>query len=91
MDAVLHRERLSDGKKRLHGLPVPIGLLPDGAMVALGAESYLIARGQLLRWSFDGYHRADVGAAAMLLTPPSILHALNAGYQPVLHPSASSA
>jgi hypothetical protein len=92
MDAVLHRERLSGGKKRLHALPAPIERLPDGAMVALGSESYLIARGQLQRWSFEGYHRADVdAAAAMLLTPPSILHALSAGYQPVLHPSASSA
>jgi hypothetical protein len=91
MDAVLHRERLSGGKKRLHALPAPIERLPDGAMVALGSESYVIARGQLLRWSFDGYHRADVDAAAMLLTPPSILHALSAGYQPVLHPSASLA
>jgi hypothetical protein len=92
MDAVLHRERLSDGKKRPHALPAPIERLPDGAMVALGSESYLIARGQLRRWSFEGYHRADAGAAAaMLLTPPSILHALSAGYQPVLHPSASSA
>jgi hypothetical protein len=92
MDAVLHRERLSGGKKRLHALPAPIERLPDGAMVALGSESYLIARGQLQRWSFEGYHRADVdSAAAMLLTPPSILHALSAGYQPVLHPSASSA
>jgi hypothetical protein len=91
MDAVLHRERLSGGKKRLHALPAPIERLPDGAMVARGGDGYLIARGQLLRWSFDGYHRADVDAAAMLLTPPSILHALSAGYQPVLHPSASSA
>jgi hypothetical protein len=92
MDTVLHRERLSGGKKRLHALPAPIERLPDGAMVALGSESYLIARGQLQRWSFEGYHRADVdAAAAMLLTPPSILHALGAGYQPALHPSASSA
>ena len=27
----------------------------------------------------------------MLLTPPSTLRALNAGYQPVLHPSATGA
>jgi hypothetical protein len=92
MDAVLHSERLSGAKKRLHTLPAPIELLPVGAMVALGSECYLIARGQLQRWSLEGYRRADVdAAAAMLLTPPSILRALSAGYQPVLHPSASSA
>jgi hypothetical protein len=92
MDAALHRERLSDGRKRLHALPLPVEQLPDGAMVALDGESYLIAKGRLLRWSFAGYHRADVdGAAAMLLTPPSTLRVLSAGYRPVLHPSAGLA
>jgi hypothetical protein len=92
MDAVLHRERLSEAKKRLHELPSPIERLPDGAMIALGGESYVIAKGRLLRWSFEGYRRANVAtAAAMLLTPPSTLRAFSAGYRPVLHPSASSA
>src|SRR5882757_10146179 len=40
MDAVLHRERLSEAKKRLHEFPVPIKQLPDGAMIALGGESH---------------------------------------------------
>ena len=92
MDTVLHRERLSaTRKKRLHELPAPIGQLPDGAMVAVGDESHLVVSGRPLRWSFEGYHRADIdAAAALLLTPPSTLRALGAGYQPVLHPSASS-
>jgi hypothetical protein len=89
MDAVLHRERLSGGKKRLHELPVPIERLPDGAMIARSGESYVIANGRMLRWSFEGYHFSDVSAgAAMLLTPPSTLRAFSAGYRPVLHPSA---
>ena len=33
IDAVLHRERLDRGRKRLHPLPVPLRELPDGAMV----------------------------------------------------------
>jgi hypothetical protein len=89
IDAVLHRERLDGRTKRLHKLPAPVERLADGAMVALGSESYLVANGKLLRWSFDGYHSANVSAgAAMLLTPPSTLRALDAGYRPVLHPSA---
>jgi hypothetical protein len=92
IDAVLHRERLEGRKKRLHPLPAPIEQLPDGAMVAVGGESYVIAKGEPLRWSFEGYLHTDVDAsAAMLLTPPSTLRALSAGYQPVLHPSAHSA
>jgi hypothetical protein len=89
IDVVLHRERLDGRAKRLHSLPAPIERLADGAMVALDGESYLVASGRLLRWSFDGYYRGDANAgAAMLLTPPSTLRALTSGYRPVLHPSA---
>ena len=89
IDAVLHRERLDLGRKRLHPLPMPPAQLPDGAMVQDGAQSYLIAQGRVLLWSPAGYRAADRALqAAMLLTPPSTLRALSAGYRPVLHPSA---
>ena len=90
MDAVLHRERLERGKKRLHPLPVPVKQLPDGAMVQRGEESFLILQGKALQWSMAGYRETD-GAIenALLLTPLSTLRALGAGYRPVLHPSAT--
>ena len=89
IDAVLHTERLNGKAKRLHALPMPLEKLPDGAMVQAAGKSYLIAQGRALLWSFDGYCKTknplrDVA----LLTPPSTLHALRAGYRPVLHPSA---
>jgi hypothetical protein len=89
IDAVLHRERLASGKKQLHALPMPLEELPDGAMVQEGTESYLLARGRAWLWSPAGY-RETLNAIkdAMLLTPPSTLRALRAGYRPVLHPSA---
>lgn len=88
MDAVLHRERFASGKK-LHPLPMPLEKLPDGAMVQAGGASYVIAKGRALRWSFAGYRAAErVVADAMLITPPSTLRALAAGFRPVLHPSA---
>ena len=75
MDAMLHNERLDGRVKRLHPLPVPISKLPEGAMVALGNESYLIAKGEAWRWSFAGYTPASEGLAdARLLTPPSIVN-----------------
>ena len=90
IDAVLHGERLDGRAKRLHALPVPVERLPDGAMVALDRESYLIAQGRALKWSPAGYREAQgTLAVAMLLTPPSTLCALSAGYRPLLHPSAS--
>ena len=89
IDAVLHRERLSGGNKRLHMLPKPLEQLPDGAMVQRESEIYLIAQGRALSWSPAGYRSAQTAPqAAMLLTPPSTLRALSAGYRPLLHPSA---
>jgi hypothetical protein len=88
IDAVLHRERFASGKK-LHPLSVRLEKLPDGAMVQAGAESFLITGGKPLRWSFAGYRKVDAPIGeAMLITPPSTVRALAAGFQPVLHPSA---
>jgi hypothetical protein len=46
-------------------------------------------QGRALPWSVAGYDapRDDI-TAPLLLTPPSTLRALRAGYQPVLHPTA---
>ena len=88
IDAVLHRERLEGGSKRMHALPMRLSGLPDGAMVQAGEESFLIAQARALIWSPAGYREA-VGAIkdAMLLTPLSTLRAFSAGYRPVLHRS----
>jgi hypothetical protein len=92
IDAVLHRERLDGRAKRLHAMPAPVERLPDGAMVAVDGESYLIARGHALLWSPAGYREAPRAlTGVMLLTPPSTLRALRAGYRPLLHPSAKMA
>ena len=90
IDTVLHRERLERSNKRLHPLPMPVAALPDGAMVQAGDESYLIAQGGALRWSMAGYEKTRAALDhPLLLTPPSTLRAMGAGYRPVLHPSAS--
>lgn len=90
MDAVLHRERLERGRKRLHPLPMPVAQLPDGAMVARGGESFLVLQGRALLWSMAGYGKAEAAIEdALLLTPPSTLRALSAGYRPILHPTAN--
>lgn len=89
IDAVLHCERLDSGRKRRHELPMPPEQLPDGAMLQEGAQIYLIAQGRVLLWTAGGYREADPAMeGALLLTPPSTLRALSAGYRPVLHPSA---
>jgi hypothetical protein len=90
MDEVLHTERLDGKAKRLHALPTPLAKMPDGAMVQAGGESYLIVRGRSHQWSFEGYQKIDIALkAAKLITPPSTIKALRAGYRAVLHDSAS--
>ena len=89
IDAVLHRERLDGRAKRLHPLPTPWQRLPDGAMLKGVANHFLIAQARPLQWSPAGYRNAsEMPNDAMLLTPPSTLRALAAGYRPVLHPTA---
>ncbi|MDE2377123.1 hypothetical protein [Bradyrhizobium sp.] len=88
IDRILHRERFASGKM-LHPLPMPLEKLPDGAMVQSGQESLLVTQGRALSWSPAGYAPADGPLDdAMLLTPPSTLRALLAGYRAVLHPTA---
>ena len=84
------RERFASGKK-LHALPMRLDKLPDGAMVQAGEESFLIAGGKPLRWSFAGYRKVEgLTGEAMLITPPSTVRALVAGFHPALHPSATA-
>jgi hypothetical protein len=92
MDKVLHAERLDGKRKRLHPIPGAVADLPDGAVLAAGAASFLILGGRALRWSSGGYQRVTSQPTYDgLLTPPSTLRAFAAGYLPVLHPSAGYA
>jgi hypothetical protein len=87
MDAVLHAERLDHGRKRLHALSVRTEELPDGAVIAAAGEAYTIARGRAFRWTARGYEAAaTIPRPDGLVTPPSTLGAIGAGYRPVLHP-----
>jgi hypothetical protein len=89
--AVLHVERLAGRTKRLHPLPMPINELPDGTMVRAGERNYLIKDARPLLWSFDGYCEASLPLAdPWLITPPSTMRALQAGYRVALHESATS-
>lgn len=89
MDAVLSSERREGRVKRVHGLP--IDTVPNGAMIVLLGHAFAVSDEQLLPWSFAGYGkplpRPKLGDATVL-TPPSIMAALRAGYRPRWHPSA---
>lgn len=88
MDAVLHAERVARRRKRLHPLEGPLAALPDGAVVARGAEAFTLRGGLAYRWTVEGYAAPlRLAGADGLLTPPSTIGALAAGYRPVFHPS----
>jgi hypothetical protein len=87
IDAVLHEERLDQGRKRVHAVPGPVAELPDGAVIVAAGEAYTIAHGRAFCWNEQGYQAAQqIPRADGLLTPPSTLRAIRAGYRPVLHP-----
>ena len=87
LDAALTRERADDGGKRTHR--VDVAELPTGAMVERDGAAWLVVRDHLRRWSVGGYldTRPATGTADVL-TPPTTVAALVAGYTPVLHPTA---
>ncbi|KRA05615.1 hypothetical protein [Rhizobium sp. Root564] len=92
IDAKLHRERLQMKRKRVNVLMTPVEELPDGTMIAAQGEAYLVASGNTYRWSPEGYRQTStLPFVDGLLTPPSTLKALEAGYRPVLHPSLETA
>jgi hypothetical protein len=90
MDEVLHDERLEGRQKRLY--EAPLDDLPDGAMIALDGEAFAVRGDLLLHWMPNGYDARKArprGAAVSVLTPPSIVAVLKAGYRPHWHPSAN--
>ena len=82
-------ERLDGRDKRLHDLTWPTADLPNGAMILQRGAPHLILQGQAHLWSPGGYGApAAVLDSCRLITPPSTVAALKAGYRPLIHGSA---
>lgn len=90
IDRRLHADRLeAPGRRRTYRERA--GALPDGAMVVLEGEPWLVHGPALLAWSFQGYQRArprEENVEVEVLTPRATVAVLRAGYQPKLHPTA---
>jgi len=88
MDEVLHAERLTGREKRTHEMRADG--LPDGTFIAIEDQAFALRGGKMLRWSDKGYMEAlpRPSGMARVLTPPSIVSVLSAGYRPQWHPSA---
>lgn len=91
MDARLHDERVDRRTRRQRITTGAFGELPDGAMVRYDGRPGLVLGGELLDWSWQGYGPARAIAAGTLvdvLTPAANRAVLQAGYTPLLHPTA---
>ena len=94
IDAQLHSERVAP-ETRSHLLhDASLDELPDGAFVLFDDSPHLVLGAELLQWTPAGYtarRPRHAGGQARLITPPSLVAVLSAGWQPLvplLHPSA---
>ena len=95
IDAQLHAERV-DPVTRSHRVHVePFESLPDGAFVLLDETPYVVVGRRLFRWTPAGYvgrEQRPARGRATVVTPPSLVEVLRAGWDPVvpmLHPTAN--
>lgn len=92
LDRTLHAQRLLPRRRqrRLHA--AEFADLPDGAFILEREHPELVRGGRLITWTAEGYgeaRRRPRGGPAQLLTPPSTLAVLQAGYPVQIADSAA--
>jgi hypothetical protein len=94
IDARLHDERLAPGAHTQRHHEAPFDALPDATFVLREGAPWLVLGGQLLAWTPAGYAARvprPTRERAVVITPPSLVAVLRAGWDPLvalLHPSA---
>ena len=92
VDRTLDRERRDGHAKKTHALKIDD--LPDGAIFSDSGSAFAVKGDTVLEWSFGGYDPPVPRPRRKIvdvLTPPTTLHVLRAGYAPEWHPSANCA
>lgn len=94
IDVLLHAERRLAPDRSKRSFLETLDHLPDGVIVAVaawGERAYLVLGDSLLAWSPGGYgerRQRPKGVQVQVLTPPSTVATIRAGYAPEVHPSA---
>jgi hypothetical protein len=91
MNRQLHGERIVPGSHRRRTHEAPWRDVPDGTFALLDDLPAVVVGDHLTEWTHDGYGRRRVrprAGLARLLTPPSTIAALRAGYTPQIDLSA---
>jgi hypothetical protein len=95
IDARLHGERVVPGTRAQRHHEPPGEPLPDGAFVMAAGVPCVLLAGAMLAWGPSGYAVAVPPCRPeAVITPPSLVGVLRAGWEPVvplLHPSAAAA
>jgi hypothetical protein len=91
MNAQLHSERIVPGthRRRLHELPW--AGLPDGTFVLEDGRAALVLGDALVPWTTEGYgarRSRPTAGTATVITPPSTVAVLRAGYPVQIDPAA---
>lgn len=95
IDECLHAERLAFDRSK-GSFVAALDDLPDGVFVTVasgGEPAYLVWGDRLLAWTPGGYgepRRRPRGQEVRVLTPPSTVKAIRAGYVPEIHRSAGA-
>ncbi len=96
IDSQLHGERLSLPARRQRHHDAPIEQLPDGSFVLHAGRPHLVLGARLHPWTSAGYAesvRRPAHGSACLITPPTLVGLLGAGWEPgvpLVHPSAAA-
>ncbi|HEU0337486.1 MAG TPA: hypothetical protein VFR43_13070 [Gaiellaceae bacterium] len=94
IDAQLHHERVDPSTRGQRRHRARLEELPDGAFVLEGGDPCLVRGTRLLSWTPAGYtisRPRSADAETVVLTPPSLVEVLRAGWEPLVplfHPSA---
>ena len=94
IDARLHAQRFDAKTREQRHHDAQLADLPDGALVLRAGVPALVLGDELLRWTPAGYDDREqrrAGESAVVITPPSLVAVLRAGWEPavpLLHPSA---
>jgi hypothetical protein len=93
IDHQLHGERIVRGthRRQLHRSRWPA--LPAGTFVLAGDEPALVLDDAVVPWTIRGYSAArprPAAGPAEVITPPSSVTALRAGYRPQIDPAATT-
>lgn len=91
MNHQLHGERIFRGSHRRRTHQLPWTDLPDGAFISTDGQPAVVVGGHLTEWTPQGYqhrHPRPTSGIAAVLTPPSTVAVLRAGYAVQIDDSA---